>query len=303
MEHLIFFFYIISFSTGIASVYLSFFLFLQHRKKPLLFFFIFLFAMSLIMFAFLIHEYENIVKIGLDYAANMTNLTGGWIILCIFPFFSHTVIGLDISAFKKKLFILFSIVITVSILSLLYCLDRNRKLAENIETFILDPALILNIMYFIFLSISEYNSIGDKTLKSGLRIFFITTTIYLPLHIVGEYNHLLNETSILTFIETISFPLYFLAINMFSMIFAIKYYNQPAFVENNRLSLHFVEKYNITERETDIIHHLIEGLNNTEISRKLFVSIKTVENHLSNIYQKTSVKNRVQLVNLVLSNQ
>lgn len=61
----------------------------------------------------------------------------------------------------------------------------------------------------------------------------------------------------------------------------------------------FLAEFKITDREKEIIALLIEGLSNKEISKKLFISIKTVKNHVTNIYTKTSVSNRVQLTNLI----
>jgi DNA-binding CsgD family transcriptional regulator len=61
----------------------------------------------------------------------------------------------------------------------------------------------------------------------------------------------------------------------------------------------FLTEFNITDREKEIITLLIEGLSNKKISKKLFISIKTVKNHVTNIYTKTSVRNRVQLNNLI----
>ena len=63
----------------------------------------------------------------------------------------------------------------------------------------------------------------------------------------------------------------------------------------------FLTEFKITDREKEIIALLIEGLSNKEISKRLFISIKTVKNHVTNIYTKTSVRNRVQLANLIRS--
>lgn len=64
----------------------------------------------------------------------------------------------------------------------------------------------------------------------------------------------------------------------------------------------FCMKYNITERETEIIILLIKGLSYSQIGEKLFISYKTVDNHISNIYRKTNVNNRNQLVELIQKN-
>ncbi len=55
----------------------------------------------------------------------------------------------------------------------------------------------------------------------------------------------------------------------------------------------------ITEREKAIILLVASGLDNRQIGEKLFISAKTVKNHMTSIYAKTGARNRVQLVNLI----
>jgi len=63
----------------------------------------------------------------------------------------------------------------------------------------------------------------------------------------------------------------------------------------------FLVEYKISKREEDVIRHLCEGKTNKEISQTLFISLQTVKDHIYHIYQKTDVKNRVQLINLIQS--
>ena len=64
---------------------------------------------------------------------------------------------------------------------------------------------------------------------------------------------------------------------------------------------HFFQKYNISKLEEEIIRQLCEGKANKEISEVLFISLQTVKDHIYRIYQKTDVKSRVQLINLIQS--
>lgn len=57
----------------------------------------------------------------------------------------------------------------------------------------------------------------------------------------------------------------------------------------------------LTERESEIVEYIVMGLSNKEIGEKLFISPNTVKNHIYNIYKKTHVKNKVELINLVNS--
>jgi DNA-binding NarL/FixJ family response regulator len=63
----------------------------------------------------------------------------------------------------------------------------------------------------------------------------------------------------------------------------------------------FLEEFKISKREVEVIQQLCEGKTNKEISDALFISLQTVKDHVYRIYQKTDVKNRVQLINLIQS--
>ena len=63
----------------------------------------------------------------------------------------------------------------------------------------------------------------------------------------------------------------------------------------------FLTEYNISKREEEVIREICEGKTNKEISDALFISLQTVKDHVYRIYQKTDVKNRVQLINLIQS--
>jgi DNA-binding CsgD family transcriptional regulator len=61
----------------------------------------------------------------------------------------------------------------------------------------------------------------------------------------------------------------------------------------------FCEKFSISKREKEVIQLVLQGKTNQEICNLLFITIQTVKDHNSRIYQKTGVKNRVQLLNLI----
>lgn len=53
-------------------------------------------------------------------------------------------------------------------------------------------------------------------------------------------------------------------------------------------------KYNLTEREMNVIQCLAQGYTNHEIAKTLHISVHTVKAHLEAIYEKLNVTNRVQ---------
>jgi DNA-binding NarL/FixJ family response regulator len=50
----------------------------------------------------------------------------------------------------------------------------------------------------------------------------------------------------------------------------------------------------LTEREREILARLAEGLSNADIAKRLVISQKTVRNHISNIFNKLQVSDRLQ---------
>lgn len=52
--------------------------------------------------------------------------------------------------------------------------------------------------------------------------------------------------------------------------------------------------YNLTKRELQVLAYIKEGLNNTDISKKLHLSINTIKAHVSSIMQKLEVEDRTQ---------
>jgi DNA-binding NarL/FixJ family response regulator len=58
----------------------------------------------------------------------------------------------------------------------------------------------------------------------------------------------------------------------------------------------------LTKREREILGLITEGLTNTQIAGKLFISIDTVDSHRKNLYSKLNVKNTVMLMRYAIDN-
>lgn len=56
----------------------------------------------------------------------------------------------------------------------------------------------------------------------------------------------------------------------------------------------------LTPQEIRIVQEIVDGASNAEVAQRLFLSVKTVEFHLRNVYAKLSVHSRTQLVRRAL---
>ncbi len=59
----------------------------------------------------------------------------------------------------------------------------------------------------------------------------------------------------------------------------------------------------LTRREREVLKLISQGMNNREIANTLFISEKTVKNHVSNIFKKIHVNDRTQAAIFALKNK
>lgn len=59
----------------------------------------------------------------------------------------------------------------------------------------------------------------------------------------------------------------------------------------------------LSDRESAVFHHLARGLNNADIGRLLFLSVKTVSTYKSRILVKMRLRNQADLVRYALKHR
>ncbi len=58
----------------------------------------------------------------------------------------------------------------------------------------------------------------------------------------------------------------------------------------------FGEKHDLTERESEVVPLIVEGMGNKQIAGRLCISTKTVNNHIYNLYRKLEINSRFELL-------
>ena len=149
------------------------------------------------------------------------------------------------------------------------------------------PALLLNILgiwipttFSLLISI-----IFHKRIDSGL--FRKEKWIIVFLALLNLILSFILHSAPFIFIISISILIYH--------IFYKFYFSSPISKTEKTLTEDFIKDFSITKREQEIIIALLAGKSNKELAETLFVSEKTIETHLANIYRKVGVKKRLEL--------
>ncbi|MCG8569796.1 MAG: LuxR C-terminal-related transcriptional regulator [Spirochaetes bacterium] len=149
-------------------------------------------------------------------------------------------------------------------------------------------------LYFLF----NWKKVPDKIMKQGMFMVILVTLFIIPLWIINQYLVSQWLPKNYYFLNEIITPVYTLLWFGTILYFNINQLKRLA-TQNQELSSDFIHKYEITKREKDIILHLLKGIESNKIAEQLFISRKTVNTHIYNIYKKCDISNRVELVNLV----
>ncbi|WP_175413019.1 LuxR C-terminal-related transcriptional regulator [Clostridium sp. AWRP] len=119
-------------------------------------------------------------------------------------------------------------------------------------------------------------------------------SVYLPLQNINERNFSQDILSIFFSIMAIK-----ISYKVLHSIFHTKNYSTYANTNTSEFEKQlnfFCSTYNLTNREKEVIHLLLENKSNQEISDLLYISIGTTKTHVHNIYRKTEVNRKNELL-------
>ncbi|MCB2356467.1 helix-turn-helix domain-containing protein [Clostridium estertheticum] len=300
MRDIISLFYIISLFAGVSSISISYFIYSSNKKKALKFFI----ALNLSFFAIqnsialgLYSKYVVQVSSFIPYLCKFLDFVGTSFSSLLGIFFINYLFGLEITNLKKKIF--FSVFTFQFIGIAIYYLFETHYIFK----FIIHASIISVIIYELYVGLKNYKQVVNKDLKQAIKSFVLITIIFLPFIMIESYRPYIQLIKNIEPLKMAALPSYFLTINIFNLIFVLKYFNTPSFIANNKLTDYFKQKYDITEKQSEIIELIIKGLTYKQIAEKLFISSKTVDNHVQNIYKKLNVNSKMQLSYFVRSNE
>ena len=120
------------------------------------------------------------------------------------------------------------------------------------------------------------------------RYFFSSICFWKYFAFIYLFSALLSFTSVFHSLIITVFRL------MILFLFSFLTFRMISSTENYDLKV-FSTRYSLSPRETEVLALLLEGKKNDEIAEKLFISLSTVKTHIKAIFQKTGVRNRVEV--------
>ncbi len=298
MQHLIFLYYIVSLTLGITGITVTILLYVKYRLKIIKYYLVLLLLFTIYLLLLNIHYYQRtIVFLDSDlvrYTAMIIASVAFGFLFYLFPFIIHKFVENAFSLKKKIIFGIPAILYLSEIINILKLNNPILKIINEISGNLFYIIIIYMGIYIIRFLIKNKNDDKNKILKAIL----VMITIFLPLQIA---NDIIITWKNIHYPITI-FPLLYLSCNIFTIIYAFKYLFINANVRMDfKIPENFIIKYNITNRETEIINFLSKGLANKQIAYEMKISSSTVKNHIHNIFQKTSSKSKIELLNLITS--
>ena len=307
--------YLIAFIIGFSTIFYSAIYYIIERITWLKYYIVFLFlfgflllirAIKLLSFLAIPLFLSNSIFNILYYFTLSVSMS---LILYFIPAFLYRFLNLKWKVKENILYLILSVIFFVlSILGII--LNFNFYIVANIIFYLL-------ILYLLILGFINYKNIKDKTMKLIVKILGLITISIYPVMVYQLIT--INKNSLDIGSIDITLVLFYIWWNLVMLGFLLWYFiniikNKNMFVneslnnnsndlknienENNEIKKELKEEIiNLTKREKQILSYLLSGKTNKEVALILDISLNTVNNHVANIYDKSGVKNRVELVN------
>lgn len=293
MRHLVLAFYFLACIAGAASISQTLLIWQRYRKVVIRRYAWFLCALFLILLAFLVGLYAEITSISPAPVVRaivwILQAGGGVLFIVVCPYLFNALVGRIMPSWEKALFLALDAAVVLAALANL------AVPAATAIAYALAGVLFAMILYGLVFTAVNLRNIGEPPLRRALLIFLCLTAVFFPLM-------LLDVATSEGFLNNLAQPVYFLALTCLTVVFGVKYLNRPGYSHKGKLTDYFLSAFGITEREAQIIGLLMDGASMKRIGDTLFISPKTAENHVYNVYQKLGVRNRVQMFQMMSTN-
>lgn len=270
-------------------------------------------------FEFLLSYFGNIVNSGWRFHICVTLSDIAYFSLVISWLFLLGILSGNQALIKKKLLVTVAAIYGIAVEALIYLelFEDNMKFqVETLDILLINgfhPITLLNFSFSVFLLIWGMKCLrygickmcGEKTQKL-MVLFSAAFILYLIWIIYWDYSVTVwSEKNLLKF-DPILIVFIIVCLASLKMLYNNK--NLLVGLNGEKAGLEFDEdhlwkllmgKYQLTQRETEIIKLVYKGQSNPDIGRHLFIAEDTVKKHLNHIFKKTETKSRYELMNCI----
>ena len=212
----------------------------------------------------------------------------GTFLMVFVPVFSSWVVGYPLSVKRQAFFFLAALAYLV--LGVLYMIFPSMRIFDQIAYLM----VILDLIFVNVVIARNRKAIENRGIRLVTKSILITATPLLTISLVGI---------VVPFARQLMIILCILAIGIVILIFlfiALSRKDQNSVMHlKKEPTLDDLKQYGITGREFDVILLIREGMTAKEIASHLTISVNTVNNHIANIFSKTGVRSRIDLLNLI----
>ncbi len=297
MEHFIILFYILSFTLGFSVILIVFFLWLKNRDKLLHMFLLCAVSLTLILIEQMITAYaltNFIESSAMKTILRFTSAAGCSLLIYAFTRLAVMLIERDISGRLKAGLVVYSLIPVAA--ALVYSFT-----GAHVALWTSSALFFLNILYNVVALLVHLNRIKISRIRSGIRNLAIVSLLLFSVLIADIFVE-----KIPLFGEAFAFGLFsvFVFYSIFgamSLYYIVKGFNVLIHPPNAHADYmqQMPDAFRMTNREKEIIDYLLAGLTYRQIGEKLAISLPTVKTHVTNIYKKAGVQNKIELMNTV----
>ena len=189
--------------------------------------------------------------------------------------------------YKTIFFICSLLYFTVGILSIIW---PENTIYDMIMYLIAGFVLI----FCLFVLLKNLKGIENRDVRLVSRVIIIAGLILIPVSLIGIFFRVIR-----TLIAPIASLCFGIIVLVFLFLALRRHFSELTVPEKKPTLEEFFERYHITDREGDIIREIKTGKTAKEIAADLSISVNTVNNHIANIFAKTEVRIRIDLLNLI----
>ena len=265
-----------------------------------------LFVTCLLSFSAVIFSVFSFLKLKKDFFFNLFFISLSFFLIGANNFFAKLYGSIQNSWFLLVFGTVLSVLFSYGIMNFslgLVNVSKNAVIRLFIKLYSVVIAIVYVSVYIFFkqISLSQIMNILGIWIPSFLAVlFFVVLFRNIDKKPFVKAKTVLCICAVINIVFSIVFkmvPFFFICFaSLFTIILAYEYFFSDVTVKSeNEISDEFVALHGITKREREIINELLKGKTNKELAEQFFVTQKTIEVHLTNIYKKTGVKNRLEL--------